>query len=156
MLSNRSSEGSPLLPGDEDARRKQLVWNEAGGTMEEERLRDLSKTRRKRLYHQEQEQQHDGDGGLSHPNDAFRRRKWKWNWRVPAGTTGILLLSMALTGLGAIYSTTIRREAAVRGEAVTPETLAPVPLSAAREGGENGIDGGMLFPLLAILVCFNV
>lgn len=101
-----------------------------------------------------------GSGYVSLPGEAwdqYRRRRGRQappgaagdafgrNWRVSAAAAGLLLASMALTGVVALFST-IQRARAPMGQtseavAVARATVAPVP-SSARETGERRDRGG--------------
>lgn len=69
---------------------------------------------------------------------------WR-NWRVSAGAAGLVMVSMALTGVVAIVAT-IQRARAPTGKmydaaVVAPAAVAPVP-SSARDSGERRDRGG--------------
>lgn len=97
-------EGSPLL-GEAQAR----YWSDAGEQQGPGSTRDRSRKRWRRAA---------TPLDVSYDRSVFRR-----HWRVSAGVAGVLLLSMALAGLGAIFSTVQRERAAPRSSGTALDGL---------------------------------
>lgn len=128
-MHNRTTEDSPLLAGEAGMIRD---WDDGGRQGSGRALLEgaREKSRRKSW--------HDGGGGGGDGGaalarravtDAFRRR-----WRVSAAVAGVVMFSMALAGLVAIFSTIqSQRAPASSGPSTLEQIKETVPVAPARE-----------------------
>lgn len=102
MHSNyRTVEDSPLLAGEAGMMRG---WGDTGRQGSARALLEEARDRSRRRSRHEAEGGGGGGGAARTVSNAFRRK-----WRVSAGVAGVVMFSMALAGLLAIFSTIQRQ-----------------------------------------------